>query len=47
MERLMYKKIILFGQMNVRQFLECVYQCPMHIEFAQQSVTSLFLVGSL
>jgi hypothetical protein len=47
MEQLMYKKIILFGDKNVRRFLQCVYQRPMHVQFAQQSVTSLFLVGSL
>ncbi|KAG2045837.1 hypothetical protein BDR06DRAFT_900108 [Suillus hirtellus] len=47
MEMLMYKKIVLRGEIKVRQFLHCLYQRPTHAQFAEKFIKSLFLVGSL
>ncbi|KAG2028720.1 hypothetical protein BDR03DRAFT_882826, partial [Suillus americanus] len=47
LEKLMYKNIVLCGETEVKRFLECLHLRPMHIEFAQQYIKSLFLVGSV
>ncbi|KAG1837850.1 hypothetical protein DFJ58DRAFT_734140 [Suillus subalutaceus] len=47
MERLVYKKIVLDGEDETREFLECLRLRPMHIGFAQNSITSLYLRGAL
>lgn len=43
----MYKNIVLCGETEVKRFLECLHLRPMHVEFAQQYIKSLFLVGSV
>ncbi|KAG1830496.1 hypothetical protein DFJ58DRAFT_736953 [Suillus subalutaceus] len=47
MERLMYKKIVLDDEHTVKKFLDCLRLRPMHVQFAQQHIRSLFLVGSI
>lgn len=47
MEKLVYNRILLHGESNVRRFLQCLHQRPLPVEFAQKSVASLFLVGSI
>jgi hypothetical protein len=47
MEQLMYQKIVLCGEDESKDFLECLRLRPMHIDFAQQSIRSLYLGGAL
>jgi len=43
----MYQKIVLCGKDKSKDFLECLHLCPMHVDFAQQSIRSLYLGGAL
>jgi hypothetical protein len=47
MERLMYEKVVLDGDIDARTFLRCLSLREMHVEFAQTRITSLFLIGDL
>ncbi|KAG1836060.1 hypothetical protein C8R48DRAFT_783019 [Suillus tomentosus] len=41
----MYQQIALFDEDNIQQFLACLRLRPMHVEFAQTAITSLYIDG--
>jgi hypothetical protein len=47
MEQLVYKKIVLYREEETRNFLDCLRLCPMHVDFAQKCIKSLYLGGAL